>query len=145
MDLIFYLAPSFIACVALCAGFAVVRRSLRLRAAWRGGLTAEARCLRAYTSRGGDDHPHTTQHHVYEFTARDGRTVRIDEAGGPATTVPGDVVVVHYAARHPEHATARAPRPGTNLAGTVLLLGFLGVVVAFCVFFVAEVPTGLHI
>ncbi|NEB76726.1 hypothetical protein G3I40_16065 [Streptomyces sp. SID14478] len=144
MDLIFTLVPTLIACGALAMGFVVVRRSLRLRAAWRGGLTAEARCLRAYTTRSGGDHPSTTQHHVYEFTARDGRTVRIDEPGGPAMTVQGDVVLVHYTAEHPEHATAHAPRPFANLAGTVLVLAVLAVVVAFCVFFVSgagDMPT----
>ncbi|MFJ8827334.1 DUF3592 domain-containing protein [Streptomyces sp. NPDC102467] len=144
MDLIFYLVPVFIACVALCMGGAVVRRSLRLRAAWRSGLTAQARCLRAYTSRGGGEHPTTTHHHVYEFADRDGRTIRIDEAGGPATTVQGDVVVVHYTADHPEHATARAPRPVGALAGTAVMLVFVGLVVAFCVFFMTDLPTDLH-
>ncbi|MGY0024250.1 DUF3592 domain-containing protein [Streptomyces sp. cg35] len=141
MDLFFYLVPVFIAGVALCMGWAVARQSLRLRTAWRGGLTAEARCLRAYTRTSGGDRPHTTQHHVYEFTTGDGRTVRIDEAGGPAVTVQGDVVVVRYAPDRPEHATAHAPRPAVNVAGTVLLLGFVGLVVAFCVFFVADLPT----
>ncbi|MEV1020761.1 DUF3592 domain-containing protein [Streptomyces sp. NPDC050264] len=144
MDLIFYLVPVFIAGVALCAAGAVVRRSLRLRAAWRGGLTAQARCLRAYTSRSGGEHPTTTHHHVYEFTARGGRTVRIDEAGGPATTVQGDMVVVHYTADHPEHATARTPRPWGNLAGTAVMLVLLGLVVAFCGLFLADLPTDLH-
>ncbi|MCQ4211991.1 DUF3592 domain-containing protein [Streptomyces longispororuber] len=141
MDVIFYAAPAFIACVALAIGYAALRRTLQLRAAWRGGLTAEARCLRAYTKSRGGDHPRTVHHHVYEFTTRGGRTVRFDEVGGSAMTVAGDVVVVHYTDHRPEHATAREPRPVANLTGTVFLLGFLGLVVGFCVYFVADLPT----
>lgn len=143
MNVIFYAAPVLIAGVALCAGFALLRRAFEMRAAWRGGLTAEARCLRAYTRTRGGEHPRTVQHHVYEFTARDGRTVRFDEAGGRATTLPGDTVVVHYTDSRPERATAREPRPVVNGVGAVFVVGFLGLVVAFCVYFVSTLPDDL--
>ncbi|MEU5185189.1 hypothetical protein AB0G49_34685 [Streptomyces longwoodensis] len=76
-----------------------VCRWVRLRRAWRSGLTAEARCLRTFTTtHGGDDSVvRTRRHHVYEFRTGDGRSVRFEEEGGPATVAEGDIVVVHYA------------------------------------------------
>ncbi len=55
----------------------------------------------------------TTLHHVYEFATREGRTVRFEEAGGPRTTVEGDIVPVHYTAAHP-NAPPRTPRAGAG-------------------------------
>nr|WP_055495342.1 DUF3592 domain-containing protein [Streptomyces sp. TP-A0356] len=137
MDFLFYAAPSLIITGALAMGAVVVRRSLRLRSNWSSGLTAEARCLGTYTttSGGGDTSVTTTLHHVYEFTTREGRAVCFEEAGGPRTTVEGDIVTAHYTAARPERATAHAPAPGTALAGAVGILGCLSVVVAFCVGF----------
>ncbi|MEV3861343.1 DUF3592 domain-containing protein [Streptomyces sp. NPDC050095] len=135
MELLFFLVPLIIACGAVGMGVVVVRRSLQLRAAWNSGLTAEARCLRAYTHTSGGEHPTTTQHHVYEFTTREGGVVRIDEEGGPATTVQGDVVVVRYAADRPENATAHPPQYAANVVGTGVMLGFLALVAVFCVVF----------
>ncbi|OON75382.1 DUF3592 domain-containing protein [Streptomyces tsukubensis] len=138
MKILFLAIPALIACVALGMAVSAMRERLRLRAAWRGGLTAEAHCRRTYatTGRRGGSGTSTTLHHVYEFTARDGRTVRFEEEDGPATTLEGDIVVVSYAADHPERATAQ--EPGTALrhtAHTVGLLLFCAVMVAFCVFF----------
>jgi hypothetical protein len=145
MQVLFVIVPVFIASVALFMAVTLTRRSMQVRRAWASGLTAEARCLRAFTStrRDSDGHRGTTQHHVYEFTAGDGRPVRFEEANGPATTVQGDVVTVYYTADRPDRATAHAPAPVRAAAGMVFLLGFLGLVVAFCVFFVvaaAEMP-----
>ncbi|WP_432012115.1 hypothetical protein [Streptomyces cucumeris] len=95
MEFMFYVVPAFIAVVVIVMAVKVIRRSLELKQAWSSGLTAEARCLRAYTTtRHHNDSGHitTTQHHVYEFTPRGGRPVRFDEANGPATTVEGDFV-----------------------------------------------------
>ncbi|MFF1451663.1 DUF3592 domain-containing protein [Streptomyces sp. NPDC058274] len=137
MDAFFYVVPSLMIAMVLLAAARVVRRSLRLRSAWNSGLTAEARCLRTYTTTrgGGDSAVRTTLHHVYEFTTREGRPVRMEEAGGPSTVIEGDIVTVHYTAEHPELATAHAPARGKMAAGTVGLLVFFAVFIAFCVGF----------
>ncbi|MFD9435259.1 DUF3592 domain-containing protein [Streptomyces sp. NPDC060002] len=137
MEAFFYLVPSVMIVGLLFGVFGLVRRSRRVVRAWDGGLTAEARCLRSYTttSGGGDTMVGTTLHHVYEFTTREGRAVRFEEANGPGTTIEGDIVTVHYAAGHPEEATAKAPARGRLFAESGCLLLFLGVAIAFCVFF----------
>ncbi|MBO1334268.1 DUF3592 domain-containing protein [Streptomyces sp. VRA16 Mangrove soil] len=136
MEFFFFLVPVLIVAVAAAIGFAVLRRALQRQAAWRGGLTAEARCLRVFTTTSGGEHPTTTQHHVFEFTARDGRAVRFEEENGPAAVVQGDVVTVYYVAERPEQATACPPRSTANIVGTVFVLGFVGLIMAFCAFFV---------
>ncbi|WP_406477409.1 DUF3592 domain-containing protein [Streptomyces sp. NBC_01615] len=138
MDFIFYAVPGLIMAVTILMATKVVRRSLELRSAWNSGLTAEARCLRSYTTTsggGGDTSVSTTLHHVYEFATRDGRSVRFEEANGPSTIVEGDIVTVHYTAQHPDKATAHAPSPVKAAAGTIGCLVFLGVIIAFCVGF----------
>ncbi|MEU8955973.1 DUF3592 domain-containing protein [Streptomyces sp. NPDC048518] len=145
MEFFFYALPTAMACGVLLMAAQVVRRSTQVSRAWNSGLTAEARCLRTYTTtsgHGGDGHVSTTLHHVYEFTTRDGRPVRFEEEGGPATTVQGDVVTVRYTAERPEAATAYAPRPFVMAAGTVGTLCFLGLMLAFCVFFMVQVHDG---
>ncbi|EFL32369.1 conserved hypothetical protein [Streptomyces viridochromogenes DSM 40736] len=139
MEVLFYVVPMLMIAVASCAVVAVIRRSVRVGRAWSSGLTAEARCLRTYTttSGGGDSSVHTTLHHVYAFTTRDGRGVRFEERGGPGTTLEGDIVTVHYPADRPEHATARPPTPGRLAAGTGCLLAFLGTFILFAVGFMA--------
>ncbi|MFI9149885.1 hypothetical protein [Streptomyces sp. NPDC053367] len=135
MDVIFYLAPGLIMAMALGMGYVVVRRWLRLRAAWNSGLTAEARCLRMYTTTHGgrgDSSVRTVLHHVYEFTARDGRVVRFEEQGGSGTVIEGDFVTVRYAEGPRVSATALAPRRGLATAATIGVLAFLGVIVVFC-------------
>ncbi|MFC7265637.1 DUF3592 domain-containing protein [Streptomyces lutosisoli] len=138
MDFIFYAVPGLIMAVTILMAAKVVRRSLELRSAWNSGLTAEARCLRSYTTTsggGGDTSVSTTLHHVYEFATREGRSVRFEEANGPSTIVEGDIVTVHYTAQHPEKATAHAPSPVKAAAGTIGFLVFFGVIIAFCVGF----------
>ena len=138
MDLFFYAIPSFILVIVLLAAARVVRRSLQLRSNWNSGLTAEGRCLRAYTTTsggGGDTSVTTTLHHVYEFSTREGRAVRFEEKNGPSTTVEGDIVTVHYTAQHPERATAHVPAPVKAMAGTIGMLVFFGVIAVFCVGF----------
>ncbi|MCF1600366.1 DUF3592 domain-containing protein [Streptomyces muensis] len=130
----FYIVPAIMIAIAVAAIVAVLRRSLRVSRAWNGGLTAEARCLRTYTTTsggGGDSSVRTTLHHVYEFVTREGRPVRFEERGGPGTTLEGDIVTVHYAPDRPEHATARPPARGKLAAGTGCLLAFLGVFIVF--------------
>jgi hypothetical protein len=144
MNAMFYLAPGMIAFLALCTAYGVVRRTVERRLAWRSGLTAEARCLRAYTTAHSDSEGRSngsTWHHVYEYAAADGRSIRFEERNGPATTLEGDFVTVHYTAGRPQRATAFAPDSGTSEAKALLILAFLGVVVAFCVAFVSSVPT----
>ena len=138
MDLIFYAVPSLILAVVLLGAYAVVRRALRIRGAWNSGLTAEARCLRMFTTThggSGDSSVHTTLHHVYEFTARDGRVVRFEERGGPATVLEGDFVTVYYKEGSEVVATAKAPRRAGLAASTVAVLAFLGVAAVFCIGF----------
>jgi hypothetical protein len=138
MDIFFYALPSLILAVVLFGAYRVVRRSLQIRSAWNSGLTAEARCLRMFTTThggAGDTSVHTTLHHVYEFTARDGRVVRFEEENGPATTVEGDFVTVHYAEGHEVVATAKAPGRAKLAASTIAILAFLGVAAVFCVGF----------
>ncbi|MEV6024201.1 DUF3592 domain-containing protein [Streptomyces sp. NPDC052036] len=140
MDFFFYAVPGLIMAGVLAMAARVIGRALQLRSNWDSGLTAEARCLRTYTTTSGghgDATATTTLHHVYEFTTREGRAVRFEERGGPRTTVEGDIVPVHYTKAHPERATAHSPAPGRTLAGTVGTLVFLSVIVAFCVAFMA--------
>ncbi|WRZ92723.1 DUF3592 domain-containing protein [Streptomyces sp. NBC_01007] len=138
MSVFFYVPPSLIIALMLFVAAKLVRRTLEVRSAWSSGLTAEARCLRSYTtvSGGGNDTSvSTTLHHVYEFTTRDGRAIRFEESHGRPTVVEGDIVTVHYTAQHPEKATAHAPSPARAAVGTVVLVAFCGVIIAFCVGF----------
>ncbi|WP_406202259.1 MULTISPECIES: hypothetical protein [unclassified Streptomyces] len=140
MDAIFYVIPGLIMAVALFVAYRVVFRSLQMRRAWNSGLTAQARCLRSYTTVSGghgNTSVHTTLHHVYEFVARDGRLVRFEEEGGPGTRVEGDLVTVHYAEGAQVVATAHAPGHARQAAATVGILVFLGVVVVFCAGFMS--------
>jgi large-conductance mechanosensitive channel len=141
MEALFYVVPLLMIGVAVFMLVKVVRRSQDMRSAWSSGLTAEARCLRTYTttSGGGDTMVSTTLHHVYEFTTREGRSVRFEEGNGPATVVEGDLVTVHYAAEWPERATAHAPARGRLAAESGCLAAFLGVFIAGCVIFMVVV------
>ncbi|MEU5767485.1 DUF3592 domain-containing protein [Streptomyces asoensis] len=142
MEAFFCAVPAVMIAGLLCGAAGLVRRARRTARAWRGGLVAQARCLRSYTTvgGGGDTVVGTTLHHVYEFTTREGRAVRFEEANGPATTLEGDVVTVHYAAGRPEEATARVPARGRLLAESGFLLLFLCAGIALCVLFM----TGVH-
>ncbi len=138
MDFFFYAVPGLILAVVLFGAYRIVHRALRLRRAWNSGLTAEARCLRMFTTThggSGDSSVSTTLHHVYEFTARDGRVIRFEEEGGPATTLEGDFVTVHYAEGPEIVATAKAPSRAGLAAATIGFLAFFGVVAVFCVGF----------
>ncbi|KAB1142694.1 hypothetical protein F7R91_28280 [Streptomyces luteolifulvus] len=141
MDLLFYVVPSLMIAIAVFAAYRVVRRWLQIRGAWNSGLTAEGRCLRAYTTtHGGSNNSsvRTTLHHVYEFTARDGRAVRFEEEDGPGTIVEGDFVTVYYTEGREVVATALPPRRGKQAAATFGILAFLGVFVAFCIGFMIQ-------
>jgi len=144
MDAFFYLIPGLIMAGALFMASRVLRRWLQLRSAWNSGLTAEARCLRMYTTThggSGDTQVRTTLHHVYEFTTQDGRVIRFEEEGGPGTTVEGDIVTVHHTGGEEVVATAHAPGRAKHAATLVGTLAFLGVVVAFCVVFMVTFTT----
>ncbi|MFI1362520.1 DUF3592 domain-containing protein [Streptomyces griseochromogenes] len=137
MEALFYVVPTLMIALAVFALIRLVGRAQEVRSAWNSGLTAEARCLRTYTttSGGGETSVSTTLHHVYEFTTREGRAVRFEESNGPGTTVEGDIVTVHYAAERPERATAHAPARGRLAAESGCVLAFLGVFIAGCVAF----------
>ncbi|MFJ7332692.1 hypothetical protein ACIQU3_30070 [Streptomyces sp. NPDC101110] len=140
MDVVFYVVPGLIMALALFMAGRVVRRWLQIRGAWNSGLTAEGRCLRTFTTVGGGHGGtavRTTLHHVYEFIARDGRVIRFEEDGGPATTVEGDYVTVYYTDGRQVVATAQAPSRAKQAVSAVGMLAFLGVVVVFCAGFIA--------
>ncbi|MEV7130903.1 DUF3592 domain-containing protein [Streptomyces sp. NPDC093260] len=144
MEALFYAVPSLMIAFAVLALVTATRRARRVRDAWDGGLTAEARCLRTYTtnSGGGNTSARTTLHHVYAFRTREGREVRFEETDGPGTTVEGDIVTVHYRAERPEHATAHAPaRRGRLAVEQGCVFAFLGVFIVACLVFVAVVHT----
>ncbi len=136
---LFYVVPTLMIGGAVFLLARISSRSREVGAAWSGGFTAEARCLRTYQTfdAAGGGHGRTTLHHVYEFTTREGPSVRFTESGGPVTTVEGDVVIVHYTAERPERATAHAPAPGRLAAGQGCAYAFLGVFIAFCLVFMA--------
>ncbi|MDX3310770.1 DUF3592 domain-containing protein [Streptomyces sp. NPDC054884] len=138
MEAFVYIVPSIMIAIVLFAAYKTLDRTRQVRAAWDSGMTAEGRCLRAYTRTsggGGDSSVSTTLHHVYEFTTRDGRAYRFDEAGGPATVIEGDIVTVFYTPDHPEGATARRPSRGRLAAGTGCMLAFFAVFIASCIGF----------
>ncbi|MFB7456563.1 MULTISPECIES: DUF3592 domain-containing protein [unclassified Streptomyces] len=141
MEALFYVVPLLMIGAAVLMLTRVLRRAREVRGAWGSGLTAEARCLRTYTttSGGGESMVRTRLHHVYEFTTRDGRGVRFEESNGPATVVEGDIVTVHYVAERPERATAHAPARGKLAAESGCLLAFLGVFITGCVIFMVVV------
>ncbi|GHI07450.1 hypothetical protein AQI88_20320 [Streptomyces cellostaticus] len=143
MEAFFYIVPAIMIAIVLFAACNVLGRSHEISRAWESGLTAEARCLNAYTttSGGGQTSVSTTLHHVYEFTTREGRAVRFEEQNGPSTIVQGDIVTVHYAADRPEKATAKPPAPGKLAAGTGCLLAFFAVFAAGCIAFMIGVHT----
>ncbi|MEV0906108.1 DUF3592 domain-containing protein [Streptomyces hokutonensis] len=144
MDLIIYLVPSLVMGFALFMGYRVTRRWLQVRGAWNSGLTAEGRCLRSYTTVSGghgDTSVRTTLHHVYEFTARDGSSVRFEEEGGRGTVIEGDYVTVYYTDGREVVATAHEPSRAKQAAATFGILAFLGVIVVFCVGFMASYAT----
>ncbi|GAA1879778.1 hypothetical protein GCM10009753_03800 [Streptantibioticus ferralitis] len=133
MDIALLLVPAAIIAKALSMSVKTVHRSREVERAWNSGLTAEARCLRTYTKFSGE----TPQlYHVYEFTTREGRTVRFDERGGPATRGKGTFATVHYTAEHPEKATAHPPGNARTTLGVGRTLGCSGGIIAFCVVFV---------
>lgn len=141
MELFLLLVPALMIALVVFAAVKVIGRSREVRRAWSSGLTAEARCLRTYTttSGGGQSAVRTTLHHVYEFRTWDGRVIRFDETNGPSTRVEGDIAVVHYTADRPERATAHPTNRSGNAVATVLTLGCLGVVVLFALGFIVVV------
>ncbi|MBC9730413.1 hypothetical protein [Streptomyces sp. TRM68367] len=148
MDVVFYVVPGLMMAGAVFMADRVVRRWLQLQGAWTSGLTAEARCLRTFTTThggGNDTSVRTRLHHVYEFITRDGRAVRFEEDGGPATVLEGDFVTVYYSGGPQVVATAHAPRPVVSAAGTLAILALLGGIVVFCVGFMVTYSTAFHI
>ncbi|MEU6682583.1 hypothetical protein [Streptomyces sp. NPDC046832] len=140
MDVVFYVVPGLIMALALFMACRVVRRWQQIRGAWNSGLTAEGRCLRTFTTVSGghsDTSVRSTLHHVYEFIAHDGRVIRFEEDGGPATTVEGDYITVYYTDGRQVVATAQTPSRAKQAVSAVGMLAFLGVAVVFCAGFVA--------
>ncbi|MEU9924480.1 DUF3592 domain-containing protein [Streptomyces griseoluteus] len=137
MDAFLYFVPGVIVAGCVFGAVQVIRRALRTSRMWAHGLTAEARCLNTYTKTGGgnDTAVHSTLHHVYEYTTRDGQKFRFDEAGGDSTVVAGDHVGVRYLAERPQWATALQPARGRLIFGTGVLVAFLGVLAVGCVLF----------
>lgn len=138
MGILFSVVPLLLIALGVYGAVVVLRRSREVSGAWSSGFTAEARCIKSYTttSRSGDNMVRTTLHHVYEFTTRDGRLIRFEETGGPSTRVEGDIVTVYYLPEHPERATAKTPAPGKLVASTGCSLLFITVFIAFGIFLV---------
>lgn len=133
MEALFYIFPGIFLVVGVLGVVKTLRRSSRISRAWRHGRTAEARCLRAYTttSGGGETSVTTTLHHVYEFRTAEGRVVRFNEASGPSTVIEGDFVTVYYLPEDPSGATARPPAQGKLAAGTGCMVAFFAVFILF--------------
>ncbi|MEV6615273.1 DUF3592 domain-containing protein [Streptomyces sp. NPDC051051] len=144
MAVLVYLVPSLVIALVLFGMAKVIAQARRTHRAW-SGLTAEARCLRTYTttSGGGGRAVSTTLHHVFEFTAHDGWTIRFKADGAPATILEGDLATVWYAPDDPEGATAEPPARGALVARTGCGLLFLGVFVAVAV--AVMVQLGSHV
>ncbi|MEW2051510.1 DUF3592 domain-containing protein [Streptomyces sp. NPDC005476] len=138
MAVLFSVIPLLLIALAVYGAVVVLRRSRQVSSAWSSGITAQARCVRSYTTtnRSGDSMVRTTLHHVYEFTTRDGRVIRFDETDGPSTRIEGDIVTVHYLPVRPELATAKVPAPGKLAASTGCALLFLTVFIAFAIFLI---------
>src|SRR4051812_3311174 len=148
MEALFYVVPALMIALALGGLIALLRRARHVSHAWNSGLTAEARCLNTYTTTSGgagDTMVSTTLHHVYEFATREGRPVRFEESGGPGTTVTGDVVTVHYAAEHPERATAKRPARGRLMAEQGCVVLVFGTVIVFSLLFMVAVHAGFGV
>ncbi|WP_308310665.1 DUF3592 domain-containing protein [Streptomyces sp. GbtcB6] len=138
MEVFFYVLPGIFVVVGVLGLVRTLRRSSQISRAWRHGRTAEARCLRSYTTTsggGGDTAVTTTLHHVFEFTTAEGRTVRIDERNGRSTVVEGDFVTVYYLPENPEGATAQAPAQGKLAVGTGCMVAFFVVFIGFALVF----------
>ncbi|MGW2958225.1 DUF3592 domain-containing protein [Streptomyces sp. NPDC001220] len=136
----FYVIPGIFVVLGVLGLVRTLKRSRQISRTWRYGRTAEARCLRSYTTTSGgsgDTSVTTTLHHVYEFTTAEGRTVRFDESNGRSTVVEGDFVTVYYLPETPEKATVQPPAPGKLVAETGCLLVFLLVFIGFAVAFMA--------
>ncbi|RAJ82961.1 MULTISPECIES: DUF3592 domain-containing protein [unclassified Streptomyces] len=159
MEFFFVGIATMVAALVVATGVALLRRGLRIRRAWHGGRTSEARCLRVLTNTTGGDSPTTYRSRVYEFTTREGRTVRITGNGGPDTVLEGDTVMVRYAADAPEHATAEPYRPVALAVGMGCIGLFMAAALAVCVTVMVialtagspdepevpdDFPTGLH-
>lgn len=123
------LVVAILALASICVR--AVRERTRLRGLWTNGLTAQATVTREWTVERVEN---LEQHHAYEFTAADGRTVRLEESGGPSSRRVGDLVRVYYLPGRPEGATATQPGDGSGggtaaivvaLAATAVLLAVL--------------------
>ncbi|MEU3655595.1 DUF3592 domain-containing protein [Streptomyces sp. NPDC032161] len=108
----------FLAALGAAAAFAGgLDRQLhgpRLRAAWKDGLTADARCTRVRTeeAQDADGVPFVRVCPTLEFRTADGRTVSFEERQGRTEPAEGDFLTVHYSAHDPLTATTRSPSFG---------------------------------
>ncbi|MFG2134198.1 DUF3592 domain-containing protein [Streptomyces sp. NPDC048751] len=141
MDAIFNIVMPLMIALLVWGGFALVRRTRERRAAWESGLTARARVVRAWaTTQMVNNVARRVQWHEYDYTTGDGLAVRFKESGGPRDRAAGDEVLVYYVANDPEKATASAPQPGKDTAGTVFGLFFIGAAVIAILYAWATAP-----
>ncbi|GGX91269.1 DUF3592 domain-containing protein [Streptomyces hiroshimensis] len=139
-DIVILALPTLMAAGGIAGMVWAVVRLRRLRAAWHSGIEVQGRCLRLYATtvtrrQGAHRSSSTTLHHVYEFTSQDGERRRFEEAGGSATVIEGDSVVIRYPQGRPDRATAIPPGDARTRVGTGILLAFLTLFVAGCVGF----------
>ncbi|MEU2061752.1 DUF3592 domain-containing protein [Streptomyces sp. NPDC013455] len=126
MDALFDISMAGLLAILAGGAVAMVRRTRQRLAAWDSGFTARARVVRAWaTSQVVNNAARRVQWHEYDFTTHDGRAVRFKESGGPADRAVGEEVLVHYTPQRPDRATAAEPRPGRDLAVTVVWLAVL--------------------
>jgi hypothetical protein len=139
----FYVLPGIFVVLGVLGMVRTLRRSRQISRTWRHGRTAEARCLRTYTtaSGGGETRVRTTLHRVLEFTTAEGRSVRIDDTAGPSTVIEGDFVTVYYLPESPEKATAQPPARGRLAASTGCAVVFFAVFIGFALAFMV----GAHV
>ncbi|MEU4097739.1 DUF3592 domain-containing protein [Streptomyces sp. NPDC026673] len=106
IPVLFTLVAVLITLVPLVIAVRAGRRLLWIRRAVHGGLRAEGRCVRVYTTVGstGEGPTHSRQHFVFAFRTADGRDVRFEDPGAPGTTIEGDHLTVAYVPEAPERA-----------------------------------------
>jgi hypothetical protein len=125
-----FIAVAFLIALApLVMMVRVVARVRWISRALNGGVRAEGRCVRAYTTmRTTTDGPaRSRQHFVFEFTTAEGRQVRFEEDEAPSTTIEGDYVTVAYVPERPEKATVVRDGGRTPYAKAALTLVMLAV------------------
>ncbi|MDX2703443.1 DUF3592 domain-containing protein [Streptomyces sp. PA03-6a] len=137
IPVLFVAMAALITLVPLVVAVRAGRRVLWIRRAVHGGLRAEGRCVRVYTTVGstGEGPTHSRQHFVFEFRTADGRDVRFEDPGAPGTTIEGDHLTVAYVPEAPERALVVPAGYRVPYGQLALTLVFLGIFLAAGILF----------